>query len=70
MANDEKEGLFPVYLPKPMREYEDREEHETQISQNENMLNQNFEKIVNRMTVLESTISALQASGSKAGTAS
>ena len=43
----ELQSLFPVYLPKSRTEDQSKEDYETQITQNENNINQNFTILFN-----------------------
>ena len=42
-------SLFPVYLPKTRTDDQSREEYDTQIAQNENVINQNFKALLDAL---------------------
>lgn len=48
----ELQSLFPVYLPKSRTEDQSKEDYETQITQNENNINQNFTILFNAIREL------------------
>lgn len=51
---------FPVYLPKRITESENTEDYDTTVTQNENMLNQNFTNMFNRQFTADGRISTLE----------
>ena len=51
MANIQ--AMFPVYLPRRMENGEDQQKYDTNISQNENNLMQNFNILYNKLVELE-----------------
>ena len=46
------QSLFPVYLPKTRNDDQSKEDYETQITQNENNINQNFTILFNAISEL------------------
>ena len=52
----EMQTVFPVYLPKRMDADDTEEEYDTGVARNENLLNQNFSMLYNRIAELTDTV--------------
>lgn len=58
------QSLFPVYLSKTRTEDQSKEDYETQITQNENVLNQNLNILFNGLRDLADTVDHIEVGGS------
>jgi hypothetical protein len=50
------QSMFPVYLPKLRDKDENRDDYNTQVSQNENNINQNFNILYQALSEIMKTL--------------
>ena len=57
------QSLFPIYLPKARTDDQSKEDYDTQITQNENVLNQNLNILFNGIRDLADAVDHIEVGG-------
>lgn len=57
------QSLFPIYLPKERTDDQSKEDYETQITQNENAINQNLSILFNAIRDLADEVATQSGKG-------